>query len=184
MTSLTEYLTNPAVRASASIDGGHAPWAAAWPCLVWLGMISEHPPDVTGTLTPQEIDALSVAMMARFIDTQGQLCWSSAMLESALAALSASTHEAPPEGLLRAAWNLLLSRPLDRLIFEFCSALGHIVLGGWRKVPGWNLTWMLGSCSDAQACLRYFTMGLSPDLWTDALEHETTTILRKSVGWP
>jgi len=100
------------------------------------------------------------------------------MVETALDVVAASIG-GPPEPLLQSAWEYLGSFPLDELCYEFCRAVGRQVLAVYREQPGWDLAWMLEAPKPSQACLRYWTLGVKPQLWDAQVEQETMDILKE-----
>lgn len=170
MISVREYVEN---GVKPTVDWQVSPWSEALPLLKFLGMAPNE--TIEGTceraLPPEDL-ALLCAMTVALFETPKGPAWSSEMLRQALSAASRAA-KGPPEALIFEFWLTLEKRPLDRNCWDFCRALGNATLAGYRKERGWDLAWMLNTSSDSQRCLRYWTLGVRPDLWTDALAAET-----------
>ncbi len=161
----------------ASDDGIDTRWKSAQPALRWLGLTTEHfqPEPEATRLGEDDVALLTDAMMRRFVQTD-ELAWSSYMIETGLRAV-ADIVLGPPEPMLKAAWRLLANRRLDENSYQFCRSFGRGVLSNYRKATGWDLRWMLGPASDCQVCLRYWTIGVLPDLWSDEAEDQTESMI-------
>ena len=177
MTELSEYLEQAATGDAPHVDWSHQPWAAARAALAWLGLASAITPQSSGALL-STADAKLVCdyMMRRFVDESGRLAWSSHMLETAAEA-AASSAGCPPESLVKSAWDFLALRELDALVYEFCRAFGGVLLS--RRDRGWDLGWMRSSASPSQACLRYWTLAIKPELWEGEVELATMKTLSR-----
>jgi len=74
---------------------------------------------------------------------------------------------------------MLLDRKLDENCWNFCHSLGIATLGGWRKADGWNLTWMVNATTDSRRALRYWTIGIRPELWSEEMDTESALAFAK-----
>lgn len=170
MISIREYLDAPL---PPEVDWTVHPWAAAYPLLKFLGRAPEVPDHSSQVraLSGWELDLLCSKVADQFVSGAG-LSWSSFRMEQAL---TASSHAAqgPPEALLQAVWRMLADKPLDENCWNFCHSLGIATLGRWRKTEGWDLSWMLDAESDSQRSLRYWIIGVRPELWSSELEEES-----------
>jgi RimJ/RimL family protein N-acetyltransferase len=127
-----------------------------------------------------EVTLLCRATMRAIFSDEGTIAWSSAMLEHAMQAVATAVGNVP-EPLVRAAWDALATRPLDESCYQFCRDFGRHLLSGFRGHPGWCLDWMLGKCAPSRACLRYWTLGVKPELWQADVEAATRRVLS---GYP
>ncbi|WP_437537461.1 hypothetical protein WME79_18335 [Sorangium sp. So ce726] len=115
-------------------------------------------------------------MVGAFADEDLGLVWSSERLATAQAAM-ASASGGPPEPLLASCWDALGRRTLDESCYQFCRDFGRQLLARYRDDPRWDLEWMLAVPSAAQACFRYWTLGVKPALWSGRVEAETLSAL-------
>ncbi len=179
MTELSEYLASATSGDQPVVDWSAPPWVAAHRALLWLRIAPEIATPPLAPLSTSDTMLLCDRMVARFVNADGSLAWSSHMLSTALEAISFAVRGAP-EPLLRAFWELLRDRHLDTLAFNFCHAIGIEVLSRRRVDTGWDLSWMLTSTLPCQVCLRYWTIALRPEIGSDELDAETRNILGAS----
>jgi hypothetical protein len=177
MTDLAEFLASAKSGQRLEVDWTTAPWAPAHRALRWLGFapeIGEVRP--SAVLSSADVDLLCREMVTRFTNPDGQLAWSSHLLDRAFDAIEVAL-DAPPEPLLRAVWDSLADRPLDRLVYNLARAVGVEVFAKRRHDSRWDLSWMLRTRRPSQVCLRYFTIGVRLDRWNEELERETQEVL-------
>ncbi|MGB1016726.1 MAG: hypothetical protein ACPG4T_21485 [Nannocystaceae bacterium] len=177
---LKTFLELAQAGACPAFDASKPPWEAALPALAWLGFCERReqftPPAVA--LTADEAGLLCDAMFTQFVVDTCELAWSSWMLDKALEAIAHGVA-GPPEAMLRCAFERLRGRSLDRNVYEFCRALGRAAVAGYRHHTGWDLTFMSQEGTPSQVCLRYWTLGLKPELWDRFVEEETMAILSR-----
>lgn len=154
------------------------PWASAYPVLRWLGRApeSEVPSPSSHGLSTRAVGLLAEEVALRFVPDAGAVAWSSSSVSTALNAMSAAVGTVP-EALLRALWDRLHSRTLDEVTYQFSRAVGRQLLGEYRSHRGWDLEWMLGDATPAQVAFRYWTIGVKPSLWSEALEEHAQALL-------
>lgn len=178
---MTEDLQEFLNRASdgSQVDWSTTAWRAAQPIFEWLGYAevrdggSTEPPP----LDPKDLDILCRQMFLRFHTSAGELAWSSRMIGEAVEAV-ARVVDGPPEIFVRAVWSCFNDVPATPLVFEFCRALGTTLLSRYRGSDfGWDLGWMTGPATPSQLCLRYWVLGLRPDLFDDSLFSKTQSVL-------
>ncbi|MEM7152061.1 MAG: hypothetical protein AAF799_04425 [Myxococcota bacterium] len=178
MSQIGDFLERARAADAPPVCWDEPPWDGAQAALHWLRLA---PPPSRRTVAARpvsrdEVARLCVAMVATCFDGPGPPSWSSHGLETALDAVAAATGDTP-EPLLVAAWNELGTRSLDRVTNNFCRALGICVLTWEPKERPWDLRWMLEPGTQAQLCLRYWTMAKRPELWNDELEATTVASL-------
>jgi hypothetical protein len=177
MTDLSAYIAAAEAGARPEVDWNEVTWSAARPALAWLRLAPDGAiPDHVRRLCAEDVETLSAKMVAAFVLPDGRLAWSSHLLSTAFNAISIA-EAGPPESLLHAVWELFRDRELDKLIFNFCQAIGIELLSKRSIYRGWNLLWMLDSKIPSQVCLRFWTLALRPELWSADLERETQEIL-------
>jgi hypothetical protein len=148
--------------------------------LQWLGIKAPSAPLTTRRerLTPQELKPACDRMARSFWDESGELRWSGGLVDSAIGAV-AEAAGGPPEPFLLSLWAELRRRELTEQTHQLCRQVGRVTLGNFRRDPHWDLSWMTATAQPAQACLRYWTIGVKPELWTDALEQQTMLVLAR-----
>lgn len=177
MIDLDTYIESSANGQAFDVNWSEPPWSAAYPILRWLNWA---PPieaaSATGVLELHDVRKLCSCMVRRFVNPDGQLAWSSYLIQTALEAVAASCG-GPPEALLMAIWEFLEGRALDQPCYEFSRAVGRELLGEFRRCSGWDLRWMSVGGTPSQTCFRYWVIGVKPDLWTPQLENESMRVL-------
>lgn len=178
MIDLNAFLERAERGSREDVDWRDPRWASARPVLEWLGIDTSTcvPSAARERLTPQELKPACDRMAASFWGRDGEPRWSGGQVRSALCAV-AEALEGPPEPLIVSLWTQLGPRDLTEQTYQFCREVGRVTLGEFRRAVQWDLSWMAGDARPAQACLRYWTIGVKPELWTDALEQETMLIL-------
>lgn len=185
MTSLQEskvrdYVSRTRSGENVLVDWTSAPWASAQPVLHWLGLGPNQTRPVRVPADAEAVAFLGAMMADRFWET-GTLAYSSGFIASGLDALS-SASAGPPEALVLAIWGRLGANLFTPEVAAFCQAIGREVLGRYRENRDWDLSWMAESASPSQACLRYWTLGVKPELWTDELSTEAEK-LKQEFGF-
>lgn len=113
-------------------------------------------------LLDDELTALARMMLARFETVEG-FTWSSYLVATCLDSF-AEAAAGTPEVLLRVVWDAFEDVPPRRDVFMFAKAIGAALRGGLHQLQGWDLGWMLEPTCVAQACLRYWCIGILPEL--------------------
>lgn len=186
MIDLETFLQHAERGSSFTVGWNDPRWAAAFPLLQWLGthsatyLASRVPERLASSarerLTPQEVKPACDRMARSFWDGGGELRWSGGQVHSALSVVAEAVGGAP-EPFLFSLWAELGRRELTEQTYQLCREVGRATLGSFRRCADWDLVWLTGAALPAQACLRYWTIGVKPELWTAALEEQTTVVL-------
>lgn len=129
----------------------------------------------TPELGPDAAFARARELVGSFVQPDGTLAWSSYRMEQVVDEIVRAVGGAP-EPLVRAAWDTLAGRPLDKACFWFCKELG-VAIHVRRTIHWeWDLTWMLGPARPSQVCFRSWMLAQRRDLWTGELEREANDI--------
>jgi hypothetical protein len=153
----------------AEIDWASEPWASARPALQWLrgerGLESGDRPG--GGLEADDALEISRRMLLTLRGAEGELAWSSFVLQTALASIAFGVG-GPPEPFLRALFEQCAGWELRRVVYELVRAVGLTALVGWRGDPRWDLSWYAEVQSDAQAAMVYCSAAVKAGSLTEA----------------